>query len=74
MNTPVREGETIEGSRTMRNRPYQVLKAQGILEGVEGELTRELKLREAATDERVGLFTPDKDRATRTRAAVVWPS
>ena len=23
----------------MRNRPYQVLKAQGILEGVEGELT-----------------------------------
>ena len=26
MNTPVREGETIEGSRTMRNRPYQVLK------------------------------------------------
>ena len=28
MNTPVREGETIEGSRTMRNRPYQVLKSQ----------------------------------------------
>ena len=26
MTTPVREGETIEGSRTMRNRPYQVLK------------------------------------------------
>ena len=26
MNTPVREGETIDGSRTMRNRPYQVLK------------------------------------------------
>ena len=26
MNTPVREGETIEGSRTMRNRPYPVLK------------------------------------------------
>ena len=26
MNTPVREGETIEGSLTMRNRPYQVLK------------------------------------------------
>ena len=26
MNTPVRVGETIEGSRTMRNRPYQVLK------------------------------------------------
>jgi len=25
MNTPVRVGETIEGSRTMRNRPYQVL-------------------------------------------------
>ena len=22
----VREGETVEGSRTMRNRPYQVLK------------------------------------------------
>ena len=22
MSTPVREGETIEGSRTMRNRPY----------------------------------------------------
>ena len=26
MNTPAREGETIEGSRTMRNRPYPVLK------------------------------------------------
>ena len=26
MSTPVREGETIEGSRTMRNRPYPVLK------------------------------------------------
>ena len=26
--TPVREGETIEGSRTMRNRPYQVLIAR----------------------------------------------
>ena len=26
MNTPVREGETIEGSRTMRNRPYPELK------------------------------------------------
>ena len=26
MNTPVREGETVEGSRTMRNRPYPVLK------------------------------------------------
>ena len=26
MNTPVREGETIEGFRTMRNRPYSVLK------------------------------------------------
>ena len=28
MTTPVREGETIEGSRTMRNRPYPVLKSQ----------------------------------------------
>ena len=26
MTTPVRVGETIEGSRTMRNRPYQVLR------------------------------------------------
>ena len=26
MNTPVRVDETIEGSRTMRNRPYPVLK------------------------------------------------
>ena len=26
MNIPVRVGETIEGSRTMRNRPYPVLK------------------------------------------------
>ena len=26
MNTPVREGETVEGSRTTRNRPYPVLK------------------------------------------------
>ena len=30
MNTPVREGETIEGSRTMRNRPYPVLKCSSI--------------------------------------------
>ena len=30
MNTPVREGETIEGSRTMRNRPYQVLKCSSM--------------------------------------------
>ena len=28
MNIPVREGETIEGSRTTRNRPYPVLKSQ----------------------------------------------
>ena len=36
-------------------------------------LTRELKLREAATDERVGIFTPDKKRGTADgagRAAV----
>ena len=26
MSTPAREGETIEGSRTTRNRPYPVLK------------------------------------------------
>ena len=32
MNTPVREGETIEGSRTMRNRPYPVLKCSTRLE------------------------------------------
>ena len=30
MNTPVRVGETIEGSRTMRNRPYQVLKCSKV--------------------------------------------
>ena len=30
MNTPVREGETIEGSRTMRNRPYPVLKCSSL--------------------------------------------
>ena len=30
MNTPVREGETIEGSRTMRNRPYPVLKCSSV--------------------------------------------
>jgi len=29
---------------------------------VEGGLTRELKLRKAATDERVGIFTPDKTK------------
>ena len=34
MNTPVREGETIEGSRTMRNRPYQVLKCSKGLGGL----------------------------------------
>ena len=31
MNTPVREGETIEGSRTMRNRHYPVLKGSSKL-------------------------------------------
>ena len=30
MNTPVRVGETIEGSRTMRNRPYPVLKCSSV--------------------------------------------
>ena len=34
------------------------------LRGVEGELTTELKLGDAVTDERVGLFTPDKKRGT----------
>ena len=33
MNIPVREGETIEGSRTTRNRPYPVLKCSGGLAG-----------------------------------------
>ena len=32
MTTPVREGETIEGSRTMRNRPYPVLKCSSSAE------------------------------------------
>ena len=32
MNTPVREGETIEGSRAMRNRPYPVLKCSSAQE------------------------------------------
>ena len=32
MNIPVREGETIEGSRTTRNRPYPVLKCSRLLE------------------------------------------
>ena len=41
MNTPVREGETIEGSRTTRNRPYPVLKCsrcrgQGSVEALVG--------------------------------------
>ena len=31
MSTPAREGETIEGSRTMRNRPYPVLKSEAFL-------------------------------------------
>ena len=31
MNIPVREGETIEGSRTMRNRPYPVLSSAQVL-------------------------------------------
>ena len=34
------------------------------LQGVEGELTTELKLGEAVTDERAGVFTPDKKRGT----------
>ena len=36
MSTPAREGETIEGSRTMRNRPYQVLKCSERLEHLLG--------------------------------------
>ena len=42
--------------------------------GMEGELTTELKLEDTVTDERVGLFTPDKDRCTADgmgRAAVI---
>ena len=31
MNTPVREGETIEGSRTLRNRPYPVRERESCL-------------------------------------------
>ena len=41
---------------------------------MEGELTTELKLEDTVTDERVGLFTPDKDRCTADgmgRAAVI---
>ena len=41
---------------------------------MEGELTTELKLGEAVTDERAGVFTPDKDGGTHTscgRAAVL---
>ena len=34
MNTPVREGETIEGSRTTRNRPYPVLKCSSDVEAL----------------------------------------
>jgi len=30
MSTPAREGETIEGSRTTRNRPYPVLKCSSV--------------------------------------------
>ena len=44
------------------------------LRGVEGELKRNLKLGEAVTDERAGVFTPDKDGGTHTscgRAAVL---
>ena len=37
-----------------------------MVRGVEGELTTELKLGDAVTDERVGLFTPDKNAAQRT--------
>ena len=33
MNIPVREGETIEGSRTTRNRPYPVLKCSSSVAG-----------------------------------------
>ena len=49
MNTPVREGETIEGSRTTRNRPYPVTTSAQVLkpaasrigaESTEGERKR----------------------------------
>ena len=41
MNTPVREGETIEGSRTMRNRPYPVLKCSSTKQLFETRTMRE---------------------------------
>ena len=42
------------------------MNAREQLRGMEGELNRNLKLEEAVTDERVGLFTPDKDGYTHT--------
>ena len=39
------------------------------LRGLEGELTTELKLGEAVTDERAGVFTPDKNGYTADGAA-----
>ena len=44
------------------------------LQGMDPELTSAVKSEDAATDERVGLFTPDKDRCTADgtgRAAVI---
>ena len=60
MNTPVREGETIEGSRTMRNRPYPVLKCsrggwrpEAAIGGVAGECGTLLAARQGLSRLRV---------------------
>ena len=44
MNTPVREGETIEGSRTRRNRPYPVLKCSKEFRSSESPAVRVLPI------------------------------
>ena len=49
MNTPVREGETIEGSRTMRNRPYQVLKCSSC------QIVKNIKLYNLALSDKNGV-------------------
>ena len=43
---------------------FEVRQSLSCLQGEEGELTSAVKSEDAATDECVGLFTPDKKRGT----------
>ena len=67
MNIPVREGETIEGSRTTRNRPYPVLKCSS--GRVRRTFRRELEL--SATSVPLALVLRHVDTWAPTQLSIV---